>query len=187
MMCWMLILSKRGRRIYLTPSLFSTDFTNITAMKENFPHTITPPPPAWTVDTSQVCSPFMLLATNSDHAICSSDQATFCQSLLFHFCQVCVHCSVGILCWNETRYGLLLLSPICLKVWCVAYSKMLLHSPQLYIVAIWASVAFLSAWSRLLTSLGSICKTDAYCIFYLFHHSGNFLNMLCVNIPDQKL
>ncbi len=70
--------------------------------QENIPHTITPPPPAWTVETRQdgsmvSCSLRQILTLPSE---CrsrnrdSSDQAKFFQSSIFQFWWACANCSL---------------------------------------------------------------------------------------------
>ncbi len=98
--------------------------------QENIPHTITPSPPAWTVETRQDGSmlsytlrqiltlPSECHSRNQD----SSDQATFFQSSIVQCLWVCVNCSLRFLFladWSGTRCGLLLLWPICFRVRCV--------------------------------------------------------------------
>ncbi len=81
--------------------------------QENIPHTITPPPPAWTIETRQdgsmlSCSLHQILTLSSE---CwsrnrdSSDQATFFQSSIVQFwwflCELYPPCAA--LSWQE-RY-----------------------------------------------------------------------------------
>ncbi len=94
--------------------------------QENTPHTITPPPAAWTVETRQdgsmlSCSLRQILTLTSE---CfsrnrdSSDQATFLQSSIVQFCWACVNCSLRFLfladrsgtgvvfcCWSPSASG----------------------------------------------------------------------------------
>ncbi len=73
--------------------------------QENIPHTITPPPPAWTVETRQdgsmlSCSLLQILTLLSE--CCSrnrdsSDQATFFQSSIVQFYWACVNCCLRFL------------------------------------------------------------------------------------------
>ncbi len=67
--------------------------------QENIPHTITPPPAAWTIETRQdgsmlSCSLHQILTLPSE--CCSrnrdsSDQATFFQSSIVQFCWACAN------------------------------------------------------------------------------------------------
>ncbi len=99
---------------------------------ENISH-ITPPPPAWTVETRQdgsmlSCSLRQILTLPSE---CrsrnrdSSDQATFFQSSIVQFWRACVNCSLRFLFLADrsgTRCGLLLQgSTCCVQRWYSAY------------------------------------------------------------------
>ncbi len=88
--------------------------------QENIPHTITPPPPAWTVETRQhgsmlSCSLRQILTLPSE--CCSrnrdtTDKATFFQSSIVQLWWACVNCNLCFLFLadrNSTRCGLLLL------------------------------------------------------------------------------
>ncbi len=88
--------------------------------QENIPHTITPPPPAWTIETRQdgsmlSCSLRQILTLTSE--CCSrnrnsKDQATFFQSSVVQLWWVCANCSLRFLFLadrSSTRCGLLLL------------------------------------------------------------------------------
>ncbi len=72
--------------------------------QENISHTITPPPPDWTIETRQdesmlSCSLHQILILPSE---CrsrnrdSSDQATFFQSSIVQFWWACVNCSLRV-------------------------------------------------------------------------------------------
>ncbi len=73
--------------------------------QENIPHSITAPPPAWTIETRQdgsmlSCSLSQILTLPSE--CCSrnrdsSDQATFFQSSIVKFWWACVNCSLRFL------------------------------------------------------------------------------------------
>ncbi len=80
--------------------------------QENIPHTTTPPPPAWTVETRQdgsmlSCSLCQILTLSSE---CrsrnrdSSDQGTFFQSSIVQFWWSCVNCSLCFLFLSEERH-----------------------------------------------------------------------------------
>ncbi len=88
--------------------------------QENIPCTITPPPPAWTIETRQggsmlSCSLRQILTLPSE--CCSrnqdsSDQATFFQSSIVQFWWAWVNCILRVLFLADrsgTRCGLLLL------------------------------------------------------------------------------
>ncbi len=70
--------------------------------QENIPHTITPPPPAWTVETRQdgsmlscaLCQILTLPSECRSRNQDSSDQATFLQSSFVQFWWSCVNCSL---------------------------------------------------------------------------------------------
>ncbi len=81
--------------------------------QENIPHTITPPPAAWTVETRQdgsmlSCSLRQILTLPSE---CrsrnrdSSDQATFFQSSIVQFWWTCVNCSLRFLFLADLHQG----------------------------------------------------------------------------------
>ncbi len=109
--------------------------------QENIPHTITPPP-AWTFETRQdgsmlSCSLCQILTLPSE---ChrrnqdSSDLATFFQSSIVQFWWSCVNCILRFLFLADrsgTRCDLLLLEPICFRVWCVVCSEMVFCIPWL--------------------------------------------------------
>ncbi len=77
--------------------------------QENIPHSITPPPPAWTIETRQdgsmlSCTLRQILTLPSEcHSRNqdSSDQATFFQSSIVQFWWSCVNC---ILCFLFLAY-----------------------------------------------------------------------------------
>ena len=86
----------------------------------NIPHTITPPPPAWTIDTRQdgsmlsCCLRQILTLPSECHSRNrdSSDQATFFQSSIVQFWWARANCSLSFLFVADrrgTRCGLLLL------------------------------------------------------------------------------
>ncbi len=88
--------------------------------QENIPHTITPPPLAWTVDSRQdgsmlSCSLHQIMTLPSEFWSWnrdSSDQATFLQSSIVQFWWACVNCSLCVLFLADRsgiRCGLLLL------------------------------------------------------------------------------
>ncbi len=110
--------------------------------QENIPHTITPPPPAWTVETRQdgsmlSCSLRQILTLPSESRSRnrdSSDQATFFQSSIVQFWWACANCILRVLFLSDrsgTRCGLLLLEPICFRVRCVVCSEMVFCIPWL--------------------------------------------------------
>ncbi len=107
--------------------------------QENIPHTFTPPPPAWTVETRQdgsmlSCSLLQILTLLSE--CCSrnrdsSDQATFFQSSIVQFYWACVNCclrflfladrtSTGVVfcCWSPSASGF---DVFCVQRWYSAY------------------------------------------------------------------
>ncbi len=72
--------------------------------QENIPYTITPPPPAWTIETRQdgsmlSCSlhQIMTLSSECSRNQDSSDQGTFFQSSIVQFWWSCVNCSLCFL------------------------------------------------------------------------------------------
>ncbi len=84
-------------------SLLATKWPKV--CQENIPHTITPPPAAWTVETRQDGS---MLSSSLCHILTlpsefcsrnrdSSDQATFFQSSIVQFWWACVNCSLCFL------------------------------------------------------------------------------------------
>ncbi len=98
----------------------SIDTKGSKVCQENIPHIITPPPPAWTIETRQdgsmlSCSLCQILTLPSE--CCSrnrdsSDQATFFQSSIFQFWWTCANCRLRFLFLGDrsgTRCGLLLL------------------------------------------------------------------------------
>ncbi len=103
--------------------------------QENIPHTITPPPPAWTVETRQdgsmlSCSLRQILTLPSE---CrsrnrdSSDQATFFQSSIVQSWWTCANCILRFLFLadrSSTRCGLLLLQGLT----CCAFRDGILHT-----------------------------------------------------------
>ncbi len=124
--------------------------------QENIPHTITPPPTAWSVEIRQdgsmlSCSLHQILTLPSE---CrsrnqdSSDQATFFQSSIVQFWWACKNCSLCFLFLSDrrcTRCGLLPLLPICFRVQHVVHSEMVFCIPWLQRVVVWVTVAFLSS------------------------------------------
>ncbi len=81
--------------------------------QENIPHTITPPPAAWTVETRQdgsmlSCSLRQILTLPSEYRSRnrdSSDQATFFQSSIVQFGWTCVNCSLCFLFLADLSQG----------------------------------------------------------------------------------
>ncbi len=97
----------------------------------NTPHTITPPAPAWTVETRQNDPCFHVLYTKFWPYIWMSQQKSrfirpsyAFQSSIVQFWWVCVNCILRVLFLSDrsgTRCGLLLLEPICFRVRCVVF------------------------------------------------------------------
>ncbi len=98
----------------------SIDTMGAKVCQENIPHTITPPPLAWTVETRQdgsmlscsLCQILTLPSKCRSRNRDSSDQAMFLQSSIVRFWWACANCSLRFLFLADrsgTRCGLLLL------------------------------------------------------------------------------
>ncbi len=86
----------------------------------------------------------------------------FFQSSIVQFWWSCVNCSLCFLFLADrsgTRWGLLLLEPICFRVRCVVCSEMVFCISWLYRVVIWVTVAFLSSLTSLLILLWPLTST----------------------------
>ncbi len=151
--------------------------------QENIPLTITPPPPAWTVETRQdgsmlSCSLCQILTLTSE---CrsrnrdSSDQATFFQSSIVLFWWACVNCMLRFLFLgyrSGTRCGLCCCSPSAsgFDVLCI----------QRLVISV--TVAFLSSLTSLPILLWPLTSTRHFRPHIC--HSLNifsFLNLFSVN------
>ncbi len=101
--------------------------------QENIPHTITPPPPAWTSETRQDGSMLSFTPNSDPTSECcsrnqdSSDQATFFQSSVVQFWWSCVNCILRVLflsdrsgtgvvfcCWSPSASGF---DVLCVQRW----------------------------------------------------------------------
>ncbi len=104
--------------------------------QENIPHTITPPPPAWTVETRQdgsmlSCSLRQILTLLSQKKSRLIRPGDVFQSSTVQFWWACVNCRLRFLFLSDrsgSRCGLLLLESICFRVRRVAFRDGILHT-----------------------------------------------------------